>query len=106
MGSLIPSADVAVLEQMRADGSVRDTFHLSPARAVILGRESGDWVFPYDQTMSGKHCEVRSQDAEFFVHDSGSRNGVALAVRGDFQLKTGTRILVGDQVLRVESVGS
>jgi pSer/pThr/pTyr-binding forkhead associated (FHA) protein len=105
MGSLVPSADVAVMEQLRADGSVRDTFHLSPARTVLLGRESGDWVFPYDRTMSGRHAEVRSQDAEFFVHDAGSRNGVALAVRGERVLKKGQRILLGDQVLRVESVG-
>jgi len=104
MGSLVPSADVAVLEQLRADGSVRDSFHLSPARTVLLGRESGDWVFPYDPTMSGRHAEVRSQDAEFFVHDAGSRNGVALAVRGDRMVKRGQRILVGDQILRVESV--
>ena len=105
MGSLVPSADVAVLEQLRADGSVRDSFHLSPARTVLIGRESGDWVFPYDQTMSGKHAEVRSQDAEFFVHDAGSRNGVALGVRGERSLKKGQRVLLGDQVLRVESVG-
>ena len=105
MGSLVPSADVAVLEQLRADGSVRDTFHLSPARTVLLGRESGDRVFPYDQTMSGRHAEVRSQDAEFFVHDAGSRNGVALGVRGERPLAKGQRILVGDQVLRVESMG-
>ena len=105
MGSLVPSADVAVLEQLRADSSVRDTFHLSPARTVLLGRESGDWVFPYDQTMSGRHAEVRSQDAEFFVHDAGSRNGVALGVRGERALKKGQRILVGDQVMRVESLG-
>ena len=105
MGSLVPSADVAVLEQLRADGSVRDAFHLSPARTVLLGRESGDWVFPYDQTMSGRHAEIRSQDAEFFVHDAGSRNGVALGVRGERGLKKGQRILIGDQVLRVESLG-
>jgi predicted component of type VI protein secretion system len=105
MGSLVPSADVAVLEQLRADGSVRDTFHLSPARTVLLGREAGDWVFPYDQTMSGRHAEIRSQDAEFFVHDAGSRNGVALGVRGERSIKKGQRVLVGDQVLRVESVG-
>ena len=104
MGSLVPSADVAVLEQLRADGSVRDTFHLSPARTVLLGRESGDWVFPYDPTMSGRHAEIRSQDAEFFVHDAGSRNGVALAVHGDRRLAPGQRVLVGDQVLRVESL--
>ncbi|MEP6622358.1 MAG: FHA domain-containing protein [bacterium] len=105
MGSLVPSADVAVLEQLRADGSVRDTYHLSPARTILIGRESGDWVFPYDQTMSGRHAEIRSQDAEFFVHDAGSRNGVALGVRGERVLKKNQRILVGDQVLRVESVG-
>lgn len=104
MGSLVPSADVAILEQLRADGSVRDTFHLSPARTVFLGRESGDWIFPYDQTMSGRHAEIRSQDAEFYVHDSDSRNGVALAVRGEHVLKVGQRILVGDQILRIESV--
>jgi pSer/pThr/pTyr-binding forkhead associated (FHA) protein len=104
MGSMVPSADVAVLEQLRADGSVRDMFHLSPARTVLIGRESGDWVFPYDPTMSGRHAEIRSEDAEFFVHDAGSRNGVALAVHGDRLLKPGQRILVGDQILRVESV--
>ena len=104
MGSLTPSADVAVLEQLRADASVRDSFHLSPARTVLLGRESGDWVFPYDQTMSGRHAEIRSQDAEFFVHDCGSRNGVALAVRGERAVRKGQRVLVGDQILRIESI--
>ena len=106
MGSLTPSADVAVMEQLRADGSVRDTFHLSPARTVLMGRESGDWVFPYDQTMSGRHAEVRSQDAEFYVHDAGSRNGVALAVRGERIVKKGQRVLLGDQVLRIESIST
>ena len=106
MGSLTPLADVAVLEQLRADGSVRDCFHLSPARSEVMGRESGDWVFPYDQTMSGRHAEIRSEDADFFVHDAGSRNGVALAVRGERAVKEGHRVLLGDQVLRVESVAT
>jgi pSer/pThr/pTyr-binding forkhead associated (FHA) protein len=104
MGSLTPTADIAVLEQLRADGSVRDSFHLSPARNVLMGRESGDWVFPYDQTMSGRHAEIRSEDAEFYVRDAGSRNGVALAVRGERTVRAGQRILLGDQVLRIESI--
>jgi pSer/pThr/pTyr-binding forkhead associated (FHA) protein len=104
LGSLVPNADVAVLQQLRADGSVRDTLHLSPGRNVVLGRETGDWVFPYDQTMSGRHAEVRSEDSEFVVHDQGSRNGVALATRGERKLERGTRVLVGDQILRVESL--
>jgi pSer/pThr/pTyr-binding forkhead associated (FHA) protein len=104
MGSVTPPVDVAILEQLRADGSVRDVFHLSPGRTTLLGRETGDWIFPYDQTMSGKHAEIVSEDIEFFVSDAGSRNGVAMAVRGDRELKKGQRFLVGDQIMRVESV--
>lgn len=104
MGSAVPTVDIAVLEQLRADGSVRDVFHLSPGRSVAIGRESGDWLFPYDATMSGKHGEVKSEDSEFFVHDANSRNGVAMSVRGEKIVKKGQRILVGDQILRVESV--
>ena len=103
LGSLIPAADVAVLEQLRADSSVRDTLHLSPGRTVTLGRETGDWLFPYDQTMSGKHAEVRSEDSEYYIHDAGSRNGVAMAVRGERALRRGQRILIGNEILRVES---
>lgn len=104
MGSVTPPVDVAVLEQLRADGSVRDCFHLSPGRSAVVGRESGDWTFPYDQTMSGKHADIVSADIEFFVQDAGSRNGVAMAVRGDRELKKGQRFLLGDQILRVEDV--
>lgn len=104
MGSLTPSADVAVLEQLRPDSSVRDMLHLSPGRSIILGRESGDWLFPYDQTMSGRHVEIRSEDSEFVVYDIGSRNGVAVAVRGEKPLRAGQRLLLGDQILRVESM--
>lgn len=104
MGSLIPVADVAVMEQLRSDGSVRDVYHLSPGRHVTLGRETGDWLFPYDQTMSARHAEVRSEDSDFYIQDVGSRNGVAVAVRGERALKPGQRLLLGDQILRVESV--
>jgi pSer/pThr/pTyr-binding forkhead associated (FHA) protein len=102
LGSTTPGADVAVLMQLRGDGSHRDVFHLTPGRRVVLGREEGDWVFPYDQTMSGRHAEIRSEDSEFVLADAGSRNGVAVAVRGDREVRAGQRVLVGDQVLRVE----
>lgn len=104
LGSAVPSADVAVLQQLRADGSARDSCHLSPARSVVVGRSDGDWLFPYDQTMSGRHAEIRSEDLEFIVLDLGSRNGIAVAVRGERPVKAGQRILLGDQTLRVESL--
>src|SRR3989454_969952 len=102
MGSLIPSADIASLTQLRSDGSARDVVHLSPGRDIQIGREQGDWTFPYDPSMSAVHATVRSEDADFVVIDAGSRNGVALAARGDVPLQHESRILVGDKLLRVE----
>ncbi len=102
MGSLVPSADIASLAQLRADGSVRDVFHLSPGRDMAIGRDRGDWPFPYDPSMSGAHALVRSEDADFVVQDAGSRNGVAVAARGDAVLKKGSKILVGDKLLLIE----
>jgi len=102
LGSLTPSADIANLAQIRADGSARDIVHLSPGRSLKLGREQGEWQFPYDASMSGMHASIRSEDADFVLSDAGSRNGVAVAVRGERQLQHDTRLLVGDQLLRVE----
>jgi len=102
MLSAVPQADIAVLEQLRGDESVRDVFHLSPGRTIILGRETGQWTFSYDPSMSARHAEIRSEDAEFFVHDIESTNGVAIAIRGECVVQRGQRILVGDQILRVD----
>ena len=102
MGSLIPSADIASLTQLRSDGSVRDVIQLSPGRDVAIGREQGDCLFPYDPAMSARHALVRSEDADFVVLDASSRNGIALAARGDMALRDQSRILVGDKLLRIE----
>jgi len=98
----VPSADIASLTQLRSDGSPRDVIQLSPGRDVRIGRERGDWIFPYDPSMSGAHAIVRSEDADFVIVDDESRNGVALAARGDMPLGNGSRILVGDKLLRIE----
>jgi predicted component of type VI protein secretion system len=76
--------------------------HLSPGRDVALGRERGDWVFPYDLSMSGQHADVLSQDADFVIKDAGSRNGVGVAVRGEVRLQPGARFLVGDKMMRID----
>ena len=101
MGSLTPSADIARLTQLRADGSERDVCHLSPGRHITIGREKGDWLFPFDPSMSSVHAQIRSEDADFVAVDAGSRNGVAVAVRGEVGLKNGSRMLVGDKLFRV-----
>lgn len=102
MGSLTPAADIASLTQLRSDGSARDTVQLSPGRDVRIGRDQGDWTFPYDPSMSGLHALVRSEDADFVVVDEQSRNGIAVAARGDMIVKNGSRLLVGDKLMRIE----
>jgi len=102
MGSMVPSADIASLTQQRADGSSRDMIQLSPGRDIHIGRERGDWIFPYDPSMSAQHATVRSEDADFVLLDDHSRNGVAIAARGAMPLLHGSRIMVGDKLLRVE----
>jgi pSer/pThr/pTyr-binding forkhead associated (FHA) protein len=101
-----PAPDAAMLEQLRADGSVRDVLYLSAARSVLIGREFGDWVFPYDPTVSSRHAEVRplpdSAGGEFTVRDVGSRNGVAILVRGERAVHAGERLLFGTKMLRLE----
>jgi pSer/pThr/pTyr-binding forkhead associated (FHA) protein len=102
LGSLTPSADIANLAQVRADGSPRDILTLSPGRTVRVGREQGDWQFPFDTSMSALHALVRSEDADFVLVDAGSRNGVAVAVRGERRVPPNARLLTGDQMLRAE----
>jgi pSer/pThr/pTyr-binding forkhead associated (FHA) protein len=102
LGSLTPAADIANLAQVRADGSARDILTLSPGRTVRVGREQGDWQFPYDSSMSALHALIRSEDADFVLVDAGSRNGVAVAVRGERRVPPNARLLVGDQMLRAE----
>ena len=103
VGSAIPGVDVAVLEQLRGDGRVRDTVHLWPRRTLLVGREEGDWLFPYDRTMSARHAVVTcDDDGAVSIRDVGSRNGVALAVRGPRELSNGQRVSLGGQVMRVD----
>lgn len=96
--------DDAMLEQLRADGTVRNVHYLSPGCRLRIGREEGDWLFPYDPTMSARHAEVVSkpEHGEYVVRDLGSRNGVALLVRGERGVRGGERLMFGRKMLRVD----
>ena len=103
-GSRTPRRDDAMLEQLRADGSVRDVLYLSPGRTILIGRDHGDWAFPYDPTMSARHAEIRSvpQRDEYVVRDLGSRNGIGVLVRGERAVRGGERLLFGRKMLRAD----
>jgi len=103
-GSRTPHRDDAMLEQLRADGSVRDVLYLSTGRTILIGRDHGDWAFPYDPTMSARHAEIRSvpQRDEYVVRDLGSRNGLGVLVRGERAVRGGERLLFGRKMLRAD----
>ena len=103
-GSRTPTRDDAMLEQLRADGSVRDVLYLSPGRTILIGRDHGDWAFPYDPTMSARHTEIRSvpERDEYVVRDLGSRNGIGVLVRGERTVRGGERLLFGRKMLRAD----
>ncbi|HSA54111.1 MAG TPA: FHA domain-containing protein [Gemmatimonadaceae bacterium] len=100
----LPVVDDAMLEQLRPDGTIRNVLYLSPGRTFLIGREHGNWVFPYDPTMSARHAEILShpEDDTYAVRDLGSRNGVAVQVRGERGVRGGERLLLGRKMLRVD----
>jgi pSer/pThr/pTyr-binding forkhead associated (FHA) protein len=106
VGSRVPENDVAVLEQLLYDGTVRDTHHVADGEMVRIGRNDGDWTFPYDSTMSARHAEIRSVSAtgHVVVRDLASRNGVGIAIRGEQVVRAGERLLLGRHMFRVELV--
>ena len=92
-----------MLEQIREDGRVRDALHLWAGRTVAIGRDQGDWTFPYDPTMSARHATITcGEDGLLTVRDAGSTNGVAVAVRTPQLVAGGQRVSLGGQIMRVD----
>ncbi len=103
LGSIVPGRDCAVLEQLRGDGRARDVMYLWPGRTILVGREEGDWVFSYDRTLSARHASITcAEDGKVTVRDVGSRNGVAMSLRGPRRVSSGQRLSLAGKVMRVD----
>ena len=82
------------------DGS-RERFPLANER-VTIGRSRDSDIFLPDQWLSRHHAEILKKDANFFLHDLGSKNGTLLngePVHGDRRLRHGDVITLGEHVL-------
>ena len=98
----------ARLSQRTTEGVSCDVFHVRKPETV-LGRESGDVVFPDDPFMSRRHAAVRFSDGPaktFRLTDLGSSNGTFVRIRGEIPLKNGDEFRVGQQLLRVVLTGA
>jgi hypothetical protein len=70
--------------------------------AIYLGRERGDILFPEDGYVSGSHARVVAREGGFYLEDMGSSNGTFLRIRGELPLPSGSFLLMGQQLFRVE----
>jgi pSer/pThr/pTyr-binding forkhead associated (FHA) protein len=97
----------ARLSQRTTEGVSCDVFHVRKPE-TILGRESGDVVFPDDPFMSRRHASVRVSEAPartFRLADLGSSNGTFVRIRGEISLQHGDEFRIGQQLLRVDLRG-
>jgi pSer/pThr/pTyr-binding forkhead associated (FHA) protein len=69
---------------------------------TVIGRNTGEIIFPHDGFMSGRHARIVRQGNAFRLTDEGSRNGTFIKIKGDVELKPGDMILVGKQLFRFE----
>jgi len=104
----------ARLAQRTVEGVVRDVFNIRKAETV-LGRESGDIVFPDDPFLSRRHAMLRVHGTEtgpnaparrFTLSDLGSSNGTFLKIHTEIQLHSGDHFRIGQQLFRFDLDGA
>jgi pSer/pThr/pTyr-binding forkhead associated (FHA) protein len=74
-----------------------------PERGVHCGRERGDVLFSEDGYVSGLHCKIaRGADGHIALTDVGSSNGTFIRLKVEQNLATGSILLMGQQLFRVD----
>ncbi|MEM9865201.1 MAG: FHA domain-containing protein, partial [Myxococcota bacterium] len=81
--------------------SYGNSFPIGP-HGMHMGRERGDVIFPEDGYVSGLHCRVHGDGGKVLLTDVGSSNGTFVRVRGEATIASGTLLLMGQQLFRLE----
>jgi pSer/pThr/pTyr-binding forkhead associated (FHA) protein len=69
---------------------------------LVLGRERGNILFPEDGYVSGLHVNIFSDNNKFYLTDLGSSNGTFIKLSDEGSFPTGTFLLMGQQLFRIE----
>lgn len=92
------TSDTTVVHYNEA-GARMGSFVLKPG-ATVVGRESPDvTIAPTDAALSRRHLALTLESKVIAVKDLGSANGTQVKVSRPMRLRSGDRILVGQQVL-------
>lgn len=100
-GALQQQPVVPRLVVIKGEGGDGNTYHLQGTTTVI-GRSQGEITFAEDPFLSPVHARFTSQSGRLFVQDMGSHNGVFVRIKKPTPIKSGTCMLVGEQLLRLD----
>ncbi len=89
---------LSVIVGRDVDGSAFPLF----GESIVLGRERGDILFPEDGYVSGTHSRIALHGDRVFLTDLGSSNGTFLRLRHERVVPTGSFLLMGQQLFRLE----
>ncbi len=98
--SMMRPATVEIVQQLR--GGSTGWVYRPDTEIVSMGREGNDINFPDDPFISGRHAQLQLTSGVLSVTDLGSRNGTFVRVTGEYVLKHGDYVFLGQQLLRVE----
>ena len=101
-GSPRPAAAFSVTQYLAGGGKGRVA--VAQGNSLAIGREGNPLDFPDDRFISGRHArlDLRSDDGQVMLTDTGSRNGTFIRITGAQELFHGDYLFVGQQLLRVE----
>jgi pSer/pThr/pTyr-binding forkhead associated (FHA) protein len=83
------------------NGRLGNAFTIA-GESIVLGRERGDIIFPEDGYVSGIHLKLYNESGRFFLNDLGSSNGTFLRLTDELALLSGSFLLMGQQLFRVD----
>lgn len=98
-----PAAGAGLLVQLWPDGRAKGVFPLRSG-ANVLGRDIGDVSFPADRSVSARHARLTIESDQAALEDLGSSNGTFVRIGEGEVVRAGDQILVGSQLLRVETI--
>lgn len=90
------------LSQLLEGGGLGEVFPLKEGENLV-GREAGEVTFPSDRYVSARHARIDVKGGEVTLSDVGSSNGTFAKVSGHADLAPGDQLLVGGQLLRIDS---
>lgn len=73
-----------------------------PSDGLHLGRERGDILFPDDGYVSGLHARIHAEGGKVFLTDVGSSNGTFIRIKAEASVPSGSMLLMGQQLFRIE----